>query len=302
MIVMILPNLKHLHYLVVLHQHQHFNKAANACFISQSTLSSAIIKLEEQLNCQLIERDHKAFVFTPQGEAIVVMAQNLINDATDLIHYGQAQGDDEKGSLTIGCIPTIAPYILQELAEKSKQDLSELALYFVESTTDNLLQQLAQGKIDVAITAMPVKNHQFKSKILGQDPFYIAGDKALVKQFKKSYDYKTLPESSVFLLTQENCLTEHALAACKLAEPSKIHQFSASTLSTLVQMTAFHKGFTFLPEMAVNKGIGQHEDLVIEKLGDNVYREIGMLWRSTSIRHKTYFKVGDLIEKILNKV
>lgn len=298
---MILPNLKHLHYLVVLHQHQHFNKAAAACFISQSTLSSAIVKLEEQFDCQLIERDHKAFIFTPQGETIVTMAQNLINDATDLIQFGQAQGSDEKGSLTIGCIPTIAPYILQELAIKSKEQLSELSLYFVEATTDNLLQQLGQGKIDLAISAMPVKDHQFKSKILGQDPFYIAGDKSLISQFKKSYDYKTLPENSVFLLTQENCLTEHALAACKLAEPSKIHQFSASTLSTLVQMTAFHQGFTFLPEMAVKKGIGERENLVIEKLGDNVYRDIGMLWRSTSMRQKTYFKVGALIEEILTK-
>ncbi len=299
---MILPNLKHLHYLIVLHQYQHFNKAASACFISQSTLSSAIIKLEEQLDCQLIERDHKSFIFTPHGEKLVDMAQNLINDATDFIHYGQAQGSDDKGSLTIGCIPTIAPYMLQELSEASKAYLPELSLYFVEATTENLLQELSHGKIDIAITAMPVKNHQFKSKVLGQDPFYIAGDKSLIEQFKQSYDYKSLPEQSVFLLTQENCLTEHALAACKLAEPSKIHQFSASSLATLVQMTAFHQGFTFLPEMAVKKGVGDHEKLIVEKLGDDIYRDIGMLWRATSVRQKTFLKVGEMISQVLKEI
>lgn len=296
---MILPNLKHLHYLVILHQYQHFNKAAQACFISQSTLSSAILKLEEQLECQLIERDHKSFIFTPQGEEIVNMAQSMINSASDLIHYAKAQGQVEKGSLTIGCIPTIAPYLLQDLAQNAKQALPQLSLYFIEATTDNLLVKLEQGVIDIALLALQIKGHNFKSKLLGKDKFYIAGDKNLIEQFKKSYDYQQLPEHSVFLLTQENCLTEHALSACKLADPSKIHQFSASSLSTLVQMTAFHQGFTFLPEMAVKKGLGEAENLVIEPLGEEVYREIGMLWRPTSMRQQTYLKMAEVISSIL---
>lgn len=296
---MILPNLKHLHYLVVLHQYQHFNKAASACFISQSTLSSAIIKLEEQLNCQLIERDHKAFIFTQQGEEVVKMAQQLINNASDLVSYSQGQGDVEKGTLTIGCIPTIAPYLLQDLAKASQKSLPELSLYFVEATTENLLIQLQQGAIDIALLALPISGHNFKSKVLGQDAFYIAGDKALVERFTKSHDYQQLPEQSVFLLTQENCLTEHALAACKLADPSRIHQFSASSLSTLIQMTAFHKGFTFLPEMAVKKGLGINENLAMERLGDDIYRDIGILWRPTSMRQQTYLRVGELVESLL---
>lgn len=297
---MVLPNLKHLHYLVILHQHQHFNRAALACFISQSTLSSAIIKLEEQLNCQLIERDHKSFIFTPQGEAIVKMAQNLINDAADLVNFGQAQGCVEKGNITIGCIPTIAPYLLQDLAKKSQTLLPDLSLYFVEATTEVLLNQLEQGKIDIALLALPVVSHHFKSKTLGRDAFYIAGDGALVKRFKSTKDYQQLPEHSVFLMTPENCLTEHVLSACKLADPSRIHQFSASSLSTLVQMTAFHHGFTFLPEMAVKKGLGQAENLVIEKLDESVYRNIGILWRSTSMRQQSYLKIGQVIESILD--
>lgn len=296
---MLLPNLKHLHYLVVLHQYQHFNKAAQACFISQSTLSSAILKLEEQLGCQLIERDHKSFIFTPQGEEIVVMARGMINAASDLVSYGQAQGKADQGSVTIGCIPTIAPYLLQDLATQSKAQLPQIELFFVEATTENLLIKLEQGEIDFALLALPVAQQNFKAKRLGKDAFYIAGAEKLVAQFKQSYDYQALPEHSVFLLTKENCLTEHALSACKLADPSRIHQFSASSLSTLVQMTAFHQGFTFLPEMAVKKGLGVEENLVIEKLPGDVYRDIGMLWRSTSMRQSTYLKIAEVIEPLL---
>jgi LysR family hydrogen peroxide-inducible transcriptional activator len=296
---MILPNLKHLRYLVALHHHRHFHRAADACYISQSTLSSAILKLEEQLSCQLIERDHKAFIFTPQGEAVVKMAQEILNSANDLVHFAKAQGVSDKGSLTIGCIPTIAPFLLQDLAKSSMKTLPNLSLYFVEDTTDNLLIQLQQGTIDIALLALPVSGHQFKSKLLGKDAFYIAGNQHLVERFKTTLDYQALPAESVFLLAQDHCLTEHAISACRLTDHSRIHPFSASSLSTLVQMTALHQGFTFLPEMAVNKGVGLVEALTIEKLNDDIYRQIGMLWRPTSMRQQTYMMVGEVISKLL---
>ena len=296
---MILPNLKHLNYLVALHQHQHFLRAANACYVSQSTLSSAIIKLEEQLNCQLIERDNKSFIFTLQGEEIVEMAKRLINDANDLVQYANAQGNSEKGKVIIGVIPTIAPFLLQEIASVCMHSLPNLELYFIEDTTENLLTQLQNGLIDLAILALPIAGHNFKSRVLAKDPFYIAGDQTLVERYKSSLSYQALPEHSIFLLAQDHCLTEHAITACQLTDKSRIHQFSASSLTTLVQMTALHKGFTFLPEMAVKKGVGKAEGLTIEKLNNDIYREIGMLWRATSIRQKTYFMIGNLVSEIL---
>lgn len=294
-----LPNLKHLHYLVVLHQHQHFHRAAAACFISQSTLSSAIIKLEESLHCQLIERDHKAFIFTAQGEQIVKMAQQLVNNAVDIVQFGQAQGNAEQGSLNIGSIPTIAPFLLQDLAVASKQAMPNLSLFFTEDTTNNLLQALAQGKIDLAILALPIDTGQFKCKKLAKDNFYIAGEKSLIKNFMVNYQYQDIPEQSVFMLSHEHCLSEHAVSACKLTEASRIHQFSSSSLAMLVQMTAFHNGITFLPKMAVDKGVGKTEKLTIKPLEKDVYRDIGMLWRPTSMRQQTYYKIGELVSTIL---
>jgi LysR family hydrogen peroxide-inducible transcriptional activator len=294
-----LPNLKHLNYLLALDKHQHFNKAAEACFISQSTLSSAILKLEDQLSCQLLEREHKRFIFTSHGKQVVELARKLLLHANEFTVFSQQQGCHNSGSVNLGCIPTIAPFLLTDLVQACQKSLPNLELYLREDTTDNLLFQLEQGEIDCAILAFPIPNNNFMSKILGQDDFYIAGDQALVNDFQASLDYQSFPEKSVFLLNKEHCLTEHAVSACKLVDASLINSFSASSLATLVQMTAFHQGVTFLPKMAVNKGLGKLEGLLIKPMQDEVYREIGIVWRKTSMRETTFMSLADVVSRAL---
>jgi len=296
-----LPNLKHLNYLLALDKHQHFNNAAQACFVSQSTLSSAILKLEAQLSCQLLERDHKSFVFTVHGKQVVALAQQLLLNANELVDFAKQQGDHDVGSIRLGCIPTIAPFLLTDLVQLCQQQLPNLELYLREDTTENLMLQLEQGEIDCALLAFPIAKHNFSAKTLGKDRFYIAGDKNLINSFKRSANYETLPEKSVFLLNKEHCLTEHAVSACQLADASRINSFSASSLATLVQMTAFHHGVTFLPKMAVNKGIGKPENLIIEVMQGDVYREIGIIWRKTSMREQTFKALGNLVTELLEK-
>jgi len=294
-----LPNLKHLSYLLALDKHQHFNNAAQACFVSQSTLSSAILKLEEQLSCQLLERDHKSFVFTCHGKQVVALAQQLLLSANELVDFAKQQSAYDVGSIRLGCIPTIAPFLLTDLVQVCQHKLPKLELYLREDTTENLMLQLEQGEIDCAILAFPINKHNFSMKTLGKDSFYIAGDERLINKFKHSSRYEVLPERSIFLLNKEHCLTEHAVSACQLADVSRINSFSASSLATLVQMTAFHHGVTFLPKMAVDKGIGQPENLTIEPIDGDVYRDIGMIWRKTSMREQTFKALGALINHLL---
>ena len=296
-----LPNLKHLNYLLALDKHQHFNNAAKACFVSQSTLSSAILKLEEQLSCQLLEREHKSFVFTSHGKQVVALAQQLLLNANELVAFAKQQGDHDVGSVRIGCIPTIAPFLLTDLVQLCQQKLPKLELYLREDTTENLMQQLEQGEIDCAILAFPILKHNFVTKTLGKDRFYIAGDETLINHFKSSFSYESLPEKSIFLLNKEHCLTEHAVSACQLADASRINSFSASSLATLVQMTAFHHGVTFLPKMAVDKGIGKPENLIIEAIPGDIHRDIGMIWRKTSMREQAFMALGNLVTKLLEK-
>jgi len=295
-----LPNLKHLNYLLALDKHQHFNKAAQACFVSQSTLSSAILKLEEQLSCQLLERDHKSFIFTSHGKQVIALAQQLLLSANELVAFAKQQGVDV-GSIRLGCIPTIAPFLLTDLVQLCQQQLPKLELYLCEDTTENLMRQLEQGKIDCAILAFPIPKHNFSAQLLGKDNFFIAGDKKLVNNLKGSFNYDCLPEKSIFLLNKEHCLTEHAVTACQLADISRINSFSASSLATLVQMTTFHHGITFLPKMAVDKGVGQIEGLAIKAIQGDVYREIGMIWRETSMREQAFRALGNLVSDLLKK-
>lgn len=293
------PNLKHFQYLIALHQYQNFHRAAEACFVSQSTLSSAIIKLEEQLGCQLLERDHKAFIFTSHGKEIVKKAREIIVSTNELLVFSKHHGQPLSGTLKLGCIPTIAPYLLTDLVRATKQALPLINLYLREDTTEHLMQLLANGEIDMALLALPVPNHSFKTKVVGKDAFYLAGDKNLVAHFLERQDYQSLPQQSIFLLSQEHCLTEHAVSACNLADQTLINPFFASSLTTLVQMTEFHHGVTFLPEMAVKKGIGDKESLTLEKMPLNMYREIGLLWRPTSLRTQLYLKISDIVTELL---
>jgi LysR family hydrogen peroxide-inducible transcriptional activator len=296
---MFLPNLKHLRYLIALYQEQNFHRAANTCFVSQSTLSSAILKLEEQLNCQLIERDNKSFIFTTQGAEVVEKSRQLLVAANELVGYAKQQGNEYTGTVRIGCIPTIAPFLLTDFVQASQKKLPDLALFLREDTTENLINMLNNGEIDLLILALPISVNNFHCKVVGKDRFFMAGDKALVNEFKQTASYQHLPEQSIFLLSSEHCLTEHALSACKLADKSRIHTFSASSLSTLVQMTAFHHGFTFLPEMAVNKGVGKSEGLTIAPLNREYYREIGVVWRKTSMRNALYNQLSEVISALL---
>lgn len=292
---MFLPNLKHLRYLISLHQEQNFHRAASACFVSQSTLSSAILKLEEQLDCQLIERDNKSFLFTAQGLEVVEKSRQLLVSANELVNFAKQQGNEFSGTVRVGCIPTIAPFLLTDFVKACQKELPDLVLFLREDTTENLLQMLNNGEIDMLILALPISVNSFHCKLVAKDQFFVAGEESLVKKFQKTANYKNLPEQSIFLLSAEHCLTEHAVSACRLADKSKINPFSASSVSTLVQMTAFHHGFTFLPEMAVKKGIGKAENLTIAQLDDEYYREIGVVWRKTSMRNTLYNQLCEVI-------
>jgi LysR family hydrogen peroxide-inducible transcriptional activator len=294
-----LPNLKHLSYLLALDKHQHFNKAAEACFISQSTLSSAILKLEQKLSCQLLERDHKRFIFTSHGKKVVALAQKLLLHANEFTTFSQQQGCHNSGVINLGCIPTIAPFLLTDIVQACQNHLPNLELYLREDTTENLLFQLEQGEIDCAVLAFPLPKNNFFTKVLGKDNFYIAGDKTIVNRFQFPLDYKSLPKRSVFLLNNEHCLAEHVVSACKLTDAHLINSFSASSLATLVQMTAFHRGVTFLPQMAVNKGLGKLEGLQIQPMEGNVYREVGIVWRKTSMRETTFMSLAEVVSDAL---
>ncbi|WP_194756603.1 hydrogen peroxide-inducible genes activator [Aliidiomarina indica] len=295
-----LPSLKNLSYLLALHQHQNFNRAAQACFVSQSTLSSGIQNLEEQLDCQLIERDHKSFLFTGMGEEIVERARLILTSTEELVNFAQSQGNVMEGPLRVGCIPTIGPFLLGILSKRLQEQYPKLELLIREDTTAQLLNLLRDGELDVLILALPVDLQGNQQWVVGRDPFKMALTPKMAQLAGNPVDYSKLPNKSIFLLEKEHCLTEHAVTACRLGNKEKINPFTAASLHSLVQMAESLNGATFVPQMAIDAGILSGNELVtVDPSGGEAFREIGLVFRPTTSRRQTFRKLAETLAELL---
>ncbi|MBY8122618.1 hydrogen peroxide-inducible genes activator [Vibrio fluvialis] len=297
------PSLKQLHYLVTLHETRHFSDAAERCFVSQSTLSKGIQNLEALIGCPLFEKKDKKspLVFTHAGEQVVKRSRELLARGQDLIELGkQCQGGEMEGQLKLGCIPTIAPFLLCDLVQEVNVRYPNLHLLLREDTTANLLTALRNGELDVLILALPMEIGNMESRVVGQDPFRMVISRHQTDGIRVPIKYDDLPDESVFLLENEHCLTEHAVSACKLTDKEKINPFTATSLHTLVQMVANGLGTTFIPQMAIEHGLLDNQNLVvIDPPGQQAYREIGLVWRPSSSRSHTFERLADVVSELL---
>jgi LysR family hydrogen peroxide-inducible transcriptional activator len=293
------PNLKHLYYLTVLHKEQHFARAAEKCNVSQSTLSTAIQNLEDNLGQQLLEREHKNFVFTDFGEALVERSKQLLSNAQDWNNFAESSGDWQSGVLKLGVIPTIAPFMLESVIKVVSQGLPKLHLQLAEDTTDNLLARLSDGELDLLMLALPMKTPGCKQLVLGKDPFHLVAHQTRVTELAAHFDIDSLPNDSIFLLQKEHCLSEHAVSACGLAHKAQVSSLTASSLHTLVSLVNSKMGFTFVPEMALNKGILTGTEVTAMPAEHDAFREIGLVWRVGTTRIQLFRKVAQLIAPLL---
>jgi LysR family hydrogen peroxide-inducible transcriptional activator len=297
--MMNLPSLRQLQYLIALHKHQHFSKAAKACHISQSTLSAAIQQLEDVMECQLLERSHKSFIFTALGEQVVLDAKLLIQSGTDLLQYTRSHNKPMSGQLVLGCIPTIAPFVLSSIAKNTTSQYPDLQLMLREDTSDNLLASLGEGEVDMVILALPYKTDGFCEAILAEDAFNLVMHKQTAQE-NPSNDIKRLPAQSLFLLRQEHCLTEHTKSICKVSDKNRINPFLATSLQTLVQMVDSQYGATYLPQMAINSNILRGTNLVVRKTEPaGAHRKIGLLWRQSNKRVATFVNLAMIISEVV---
>lgn len=297
-----LPSLKNLFYLVNLYQERNFNRAAKACHVSQSTLSSGIQHLEEQLGYQLIERDHKSFIFTAIGEEVVQRSRKLLIDVDELVELVKHQSEPMVGEVRLGCIPTIAPFLLSRLVKQCQKAFPDLIIHLKEDTTERLLDALGQGSLDLLLLALPTDTSGYHKMSVGVDPFQFVVHEDLYDTVAEPVDYQNLPDESIFLLQSEHCFTGHAISACQLYDSTKVNPFMATSLHTLVQMVNSQLGTTFLPQMAIDAGILNGTQLkLLQPPGEQPYRDIGLVWRQTSSRTATFRQIGVEIEKLLRE-
>lgn len=280
-----LPTLKQLRYLVALADHGHFGQAAEACFVTQSTLSSGIQELETLLGAPLAERTRRTVMLTPLGERMVEQAHNVLRMAEDMVDMAHMQQGIHAGEIRLGVIPTIGPYALPKALPKIKAAYPDLKVYLMEDQTARLLKQLRKGGVDAVLLALPYPMEGVDTEVIAEDRFQLACPPGHPLAKKKSISDDDLASEPLMLLADGHCLREHALAACQLEGRAKMEGFEATSLQTLVQMVASGLGLTLLPQLAINAGVTSGLDIaLVPLLGDSPARQIGLAWRSSSFR------------------
>jgi LysR family hydrogen peroxide-inducible transcriptional activator len=282
-----LPSLRQLRYLVVLAERLNFREAAEACFVTQSTLSAGIKELESQLDAHLVERDKRNVRLTRLGEQVVERARRLIAEAGDLVAAVRAEREPLSGLFRLGVIPTIAPFLLPTALPPLRQRFPKLRLYLREDLTSRLLEHLRAGRIDAALIALPYETGELEVHELFRDEFWFVAraDDPLAKP--KAVEVGRLDAGDVILLEEGHCLREHAIAACGSAQDSSSRDIEATSLPTLLQMVEGGLGVTLLPEIAIKAGILDSTKLIARPFSTRIpARTLALAARPSSARGK----------------
>ncbi len=280
-----LPTLKQLQYLVALHEHGHFGRAAESCFVSQSTLSAGLRELESLLGVTLVERSRRVVRFTPLGNAVVEKAHRLLREAEELSELVQSAGQPLAGELRMSVIPTIAPFLLPRILPRLRKERPQLKLFLREETSADAIESLHHGRADCVLLALPFATGDVDKETIGQDALYVAFPKGDPRDPPDEVPPTMIDEGRLLLLEDGHCLREHALAACNRPELRASATMIGTSLHTLVQMVDNGLGVTMLPEMALDAGILHETEVVARPLkAKNASREIALVWRRNSPR------------------
>ncbi|MBL6690547.1 MAG: hydrogen peroxide-inducible genes activator [Pseudomonadales bacterium] len=287
-----LPPIRQLQYLVALQEQLHFGRAAAELNVTQSTLSTGIRELETTLGITLVERTNRSVAFTPAGEQIADRARYIIMQAEDLVTEARGFTDPLALPVKLGAIPTIAPYIVGNYAYALQESYPGLQLYIRENTTANLIEELLDNRLDLALLALPYDVGRVETRICFREGFHLAfreGSKLVTDEVP---DFDALPDESLLLLDDGHCLRDHALAGCRLKNHKKIHTFGANSLQMLIQMVENDLGVTLIPDMAL--GLLANRKIRTTPLPrDLFYRDVGFAWRKGNSR-------GTILEEFMS--
>ncbi len=282
-----LPTLRQLQYLVALHDHGHFGRAAESCFITQSTLSASLRELESLLGSTLVERSRRMTRFTPLGLRFVAKARLVLRSAEELAEMAEAEREPLTGELRMAVIPTIAPFLLPPLLPRLRTEHPSLKLFLREEPSAAACDGLQRGAVDCALLALPFECGEIAHEVLFEDRLLVASAKGEVTGDKVRPE--DISASRMLLLEDGHCLKDHALAACNRPELRASAMILGTSLHTLVQMVDNKLGVTLIPQMAVNAGLLEGTSVEVRPLvSAEARREIALIWRKGSAREPEF--------------
>jgi LysR family hydrogen peroxide-inducible transcriptional activator len=283
--------LTELRYIVAVAREKHFGRAAEACFVSQPTLSVAIKKLEEELDVKLFERGASEVSVTPLGLEIVRQAQQVIEQASAIKEIAQRGKDPVAGPLRLGIIYTIGPYLLPDLVKQAIERVPQMPLMLQENFTAKLLDMLRTGDLDAAIMAEPFPDTGLAVAPLYDEPFMAAVPKNHPLAKRKAITAEELKDETMLLLGTGHCFRDHVLEVCPeyarfSSDAEGIRKsFEGSSLETIKYMVASGMGVTVVPQLSVPKDLQPHVRYI--KFSPPVpTRRVVLAWRRTFTRYE----------------
>jgi LysR family hydrogen peroxide-inducible transcriptional activator len=289
---MINVTLRQLRYFDALARHGHFGRAAEACAISQPALSMQIKELEETLGGLLLERSARQVALTRLGEDLAQRARDILSSVDELGDFARASQDRLAGRLRVGMIPTIAPYLLPRIISNLTRLHPELDIRVRETLTPKLIKELAEGRLDVAIVALPVSEPSLTEVALFTENFLLVRPRK--DEGTPVPSKEMLREMKLLLLEEGHCFRAQALSFCKM-QSSPREMLDANSLSTLVQMVSAGIGVTLIPEMAMAVETRSASVSVARFKNPQPSRTIGMVWRKTSPLARQLLQISEVV-------
>jgi len=287
--------LKQLRYFEALARHGHFGRAAEACAISQPALSMQIKELEETLGTPIFERGPRQVRLTAFGEEFALRVRGILRSVDELEDLARASQDQLVGRLRIGVIPTIAPYLLPTIIGNLTRRHAGLDIHVRETLTPKLIQELADGRLDTAIVALPVSETSLTEVALFSENFVLV--RPSDDEGKPVPNREMLREMRLLLLEEGHCFRDQALSFCNLHSARPRDLLDGSSLSTLVQMVGAGIGVTLIPEMAVSVETRSASVSIASFKNPQPSRTIGMIWRKTSPLANQLLQISEVVRQ-----
>lgn len=296
------PTIKQLQYLVALREHGHFGKAAEACFVTQSTLSAGLRELESLLGVVLVERTRRMVRFTALGEKVADKAVRVLREAEELAEMARSEGRPLHGELRMGVIPTIAPFLLPAMLPRLRSEWPDLKLYLREETSQAACEALHRGQLDCVLLALPYACGDVDCAPLFNDRLFVAFPRGEAPD-GASVGVEAIDEERMLLLEDGHCLKDHALSACNRPDLRAQAAMMGTSLHTLVQMVDNGLGLTFIPSMAIEAGILQGTQVLAKPLNsDHGFRRIALIWRRSSPREREFQLLAATLRRIMGEL
>lgn len=289
--------LRQLRFLVAIADELNFSRAAEACFVTQPTLSAAIMALEGRLGVQLVERTRRSVMMTAAGAEIAERGRTLLRDAREIETLARSYRNPGEGDLHLGAIPTIGPYLIPRALPAIRRAFPQLRLYLREEVTERLIEGLMQGRLDLILIALPYDTGTLELCPLFDDGYQLATPAAAPPPFATG-EAALSDGGHLMLLDKGHCLQRHALQAYPHRHLDQDESFSATSLGTLISMVSEGLGITLLPELALQAGVAAAGEVRLTPLPDAKPRQVVLAWRPNSARKNVFRDLADMLKAV----